>query len=73
MQRLKNKLIKKQNAPTRQPTVGVRHQAAKAQQRGQEINIPQTQGNKNTYAQVTARGKHTRDQDKKQDEKLAKP
>jgi hypothetical protein len=33
----------------------------------QEINISQTQGNKNTYAQVTTKGTHNKDQDKKQD------
>jgi hypothetical protein len=66
MQKLKNILMKKQNAPTCQLTVGERQQAAKTQQRGQETNNSQTQGNKSTYTQVTARGTLTRDQDKHQ-------
>jgi hypothetical protein len=73
IQKLKNKLVKKQNALTRQLTVGVRQEPAKAQQRRQKINNPQTQGNKHAYAQVTARGTHTRDQDKNKMKQLAKP
>jgi hypothetical protein len=61
MQQLKNKLTKKQNAPDTSAGSRSKRTAGKAQQRGKEINNHETQGNKRTYAHVTAIGTHTRD------------